>query len=396
MWRTFRSVIEDDFIDEEDIIAKIQYLENQTSRHQYLLWGNHANPFSARVTSAIQALPEEHRKAALALFANIVYVPKPILDEAWREVAFTLEKLYVNGYSPDFRDSFYFAVDNPGLVTNFSHIAGLKGREDHDVNPGFNSVSDIIDRLYNLVEKRYESADIKDIIILMKKKNWVILSDNSISGGSLISDVKKLLRIKSILFPSGLIPLYAKTLTTFSPPELFVGVQIITEQAFSELDEIIPANKVAYGLKFDDTVRISSDKCKLFRSEETLKSVRNLCEWFGNKYFLNQTDLNFRKRIEIHVNNGGKENYAYGWKDCGYTIVTQDNALSNSVPIIYYTPPMKLDSENEQIEGYIPPFSRVESRVSHTTSQDKDKLREVEQWINANFIRRLIYGNIEV
>lgn len=397
MWRTFRSVIEDDFIDEEDIIAKVQYLENLTSRHQYVLWGDHANPFSSRVTSAIQKLPEEHRKAALALFANIIYIPKPILDEAWREVAFSLEKLYVKGYSLHFSDNFYFSVDNPGLVTNFSHIAGLKGREDHDVNPGFSTVSDIIERLYNLTEKKDRNADIRDIILLMKKKNWVILSDNSISGGSLASDIKKLSRIKSILFPAGLTPPFLKDQTNFTPPESYVAIQIVTEQALSELDEIISTDKIAYGIKFDDSVRITSDKCKLFRSTETLKSVRKLCEWFGDRYFLNQYNPDFVRRLEIHVNNGGKENYAYGWKDCGYTIVTQDNAVSNSIPIIYHTPPKRdgIGLNDEQWEGYVPPFPRVESRVSHTTSKDKDKLSELELWNNVNFIRKLIYENNE-
>ena len=393
MWRTFRSVIEDDFIDEEDIIAKIQYLDTLTRHHQYILWEDNTNSISSRVTSAIQKLPEEHRKAALALFANIIYLPKPILDEAWREVAFSLERLYKQECTLHFFDTFYFSVDNPGLVTNFSHIAGLKGREDHDVNPGFTTISDIIDRLSNLIEKKNGDVDTKDIIILMNKKKWVILSDNSISGGSLVSDVKKLSKIKAILFPIGLTPPFIEASSKFTPPEMYAATQITTEQALSSLNEIIPTDKIAYGIKFDDSVRVVSDKCKLFHKKETLNAVRKLCEWFGDRYFLNQLDPDYKRRIEVHVNSGGKENYAYGWKDCGYTIVTQDNALSNSVPIIYYNPPEnEILLNKEQVDGYTPPFLRIESRVSHTTSKDKDKLSGLEKWDNVKYIRKLIYG----
>ena len=102
MWQTFRKIIEDDFIDEEDIIAKNQYLENITIRYPYIPWGNQINLFSSRVAYAIQRLPEEHRKAALVLFANIIYLPKPILDEAWREVAFSLDRIFLGRSSLNF------------------------------------------------------------------------------------------------------------------------------------------------------------------------------------------------------------------------------------------------------------------------------------------------------
>lgn len=386
MWQTFRNIIEDDFIDEEDIVAKNQYLENITIRFPYIPWGNQINLFSSRVAYAIQRLPEEHRKAALVLFANIVYLPKPILDEAWREVAFSLERIFKGKSSLNFSDTLYVSVDNPGLVTIFSHIANLRGREDHDINPGFNTISELIDRLYYWVSNKKRDDDISDILVFTKKKNWVILTDNAISGGSINSDIKKLIRIRAILFPPGLT-------SGFLAPEIFAAVQLITEQAVASINDGIPFESVAYGIKFDDGFRINSDKCRLFNREETLRAVRSLCEWFGNKYFINQTGLEFRKRLEVHIDKGGREDYAYGWRDCGYTIVTQENALSNSVPVICYSPlPQNNSSNDEQQYSYTSPFPRIESRISHKTSKDKDKLSELETWENTNFIREQIYG----
>jgi hypothetical protein len=393
MLRTFSSIIEDEFLDKEDIIAKIQYLERVTHRHPYKPWEDKTTSFSTRVTAAINKLPEEYRKAGLALFANIIYLPEPILDEAWREVIFSLEKLYNNKSTLQFSDNLYFSVDNPGLITEFSHLARIECREDHDVNPDFSTISDLIESLYNILNVKETSTNIADIYTLMKKKNWVILSDNSISGGSLLSDLKKLLKIRDILFPSGLVPSFVHDDIGFTIPEIYVAIQITTEQALASLKDIIPIDNVVYGLKFNDDVRIISDKCKLFYSEDTLKEVRKLCEWFGNQCFRNQYSTKYKKRIEVHVKKGGKDNYSYGWLDCGYTIVTQENAISNSIPLIYFDSDT-LPKENS-MNGYVSPFQRVESRITHTTSDDKDRLAKLDEWENTHYIRSLLYNNLK-
>ena len=393
MLGTFVSMMEDDFLDEEDIIAKMQYLDRVTKRHPYKPWKDNSHFFSSRVTAAIEILPDVHKKAGLALFANIIYLPDSILDEAWREVVFSLTKLLKNRSTIEFSDTFYTSVDNSEL-NNFSQIARLDGREDHSLNPDFPTVSELITRLHNIANVKDSNPDISDIKTLMKKKNWVILTDNSISGGSLISDIKKLSKIKDILFPSGQVPSFVKYNSDFTVPEIYAAIQITTEQALTSLKEVIPLDKVVYGIKFDDDVRVISDNCKLFHREETLKDVRKLCEWFGNQCFRNQYLAKYMKRIEINVSKGGKENYAYGWKDCGYTLVTQDNAISNSIPLINF------DSEslaNEHpMRKYDSPFLRVESRIFHTTSNDKEKLSKLDEWVNTHYIRMLVYPNMKV
>jgi len=394
MSQPFSKTIEDDFIDEEDIIAKFQYLENVTERYPYRPLSNSAAySFSDRVGNAMTKLPEEHKRAALALFANTIYIPDPILDEAWREATYSIRKKLNGKSTVNFLDSLYLAVDNDGLINIFSGVANIEGREDHNLNPGFNSVSGIINELFTLIESKKQSPDLQKIITMMKKKNWIILSDNSISGGSLASDIKKLMKIRSILYPKGETAPFLQKDT--QPPQIYAVVQLITEQALLTLDEVLPKTNIAYGLEFDEGMRISSGRCSLFNKDSTREAVRKLCEWFGNNFFLDQHNPNFRARIREHVQKGGQDNYAFGWKNCGYTIVTQNNALSNSVPVIYHRPPSVegVSSDENRGAAYEPPFPRIESRIYHEISPDSSRLGIIEEWKNIDYLQTCLYRN---
>lgn len=58
--------------------------------------------------------------------------------------------------------------------------------------------------------------------------------------------------------------------------------------------------------------------------------------------------------------------------DGGYTIVTQDNCISNSVPLLSYI------TENDSTLKYTPPFPRIESRVTHALPKDLDNISLLE------------------
>lgn len=380
MYKTFGKNIADEFIDEEDIIAKVQYLENITEKYQYLPL-QYPESFSTRISLSISQFPSEHRRAALALFASIIYLSEPLLNEAWREAVYTLKDMLNLESELDFSDTAFFAVDDPGLITHISHLANLEGREDHDRSPGLDTTTDIINELSLIIFDNDYSKEKYSIEILLSKKNWVLLTDNSISGGSLASDLKKLNRIKNIFFQKD---------TGEISPNIYAIAQIITSQAIHKISEVIPINNLAFGLLFGDEFRISSERCSLFNKEETLLSVRSLCDWFGDVCFLDQMNPDFRKRIEEHVLRGGRDNYAYGWKDCGYTIVTQNNALSNSVPAIYHQPPSEIITRYSESFDYNPPFPRIESRLSHKTSKDNERLSEIEKWENIKTLRERI------
>jgi len=51
--------------------------------------------------------------------------------------------------------------------------------------------------------------------------------------------------------------------------------------------------------------------------------------------------------------------------------------------------------DNENLDVYVSPFPRIESRITHATSNDKEKLTVLGKWNNANYIRELIYSRSE-
>ncbi len=377
----------DVFYDDEDIVAKIQYLQELTTKDPYVGWHGQASKYIRRVEAAIDNLPREYQDAALALFASVIYLPRDLLEEAWREIVFRL--ISVNNWSPQsgFRDSFFLAVDNAGLITSFSHVASLSGREDHDVNPGYGTVSELIDNMVAYVKGGFEQgAIIKDLALVKQKKWWILLTDNAISGGSARSDIEKLSDIKKILFGD-------EVFDVQFVPKTVLCAQLITEQAIKEIKEILPPTNILYGLLFDDRFRINSERCALYKEKNTLTKVRTFCEWFGNVFFVENPDERFRERLKTHIKKGGSANYAYGWRNSGYTIVTQENCLSNSVPPLYYTPSLQISEDQAEYLDYKPPFPRLESRETHQTSNDRENINFLMKPDNLKAIREGLRRN---
>lgn len=368
----------DFFLDNEDIVAKLEHINEQTTRYPYQPWKGEASDYGQRVERALLEIPTEHHEAALALFSNIIYLPDALLDETWREIGFELETR--EGWVPEtaFDHSLFMAVDDPGLVAKFGHVNGIKGREDRDKNPDFGTVSELIGQLKNSVVV-WDQEGLERLRLACSKKQWILLTDNAISGGSLKSDIEKLNQILDLLFEN-LTGQYTER------PSIFACAQIITEQALGEALRLLPAERIFYGLLFDERFRVNSDKCALFHKPATLDKVRRLCEWFGEKYFIQNLDDRFRMRIQIHQEKGGQRNYAYGWRDCDYTIVTQNNCLSNSVPVLYYL-------GNTPNGTYYPPLPRIESRESHVTSQDRGNLQTITEASSTDKLREAIWEN---
>ncbi|MHB8628709.1 MAG: phosphoribosyltransferase-like protein [Aggregatilineales bacterium] len=372
---------DDLFLDSEDIVARLEYINQQTGRNPYEGWKGQATNYGQRVERALLSIPLQHRQSALALFSSVIYLPDSLLNEAWREIAFELQVR--EGWTADagFKDSFFLAVDDAGLVGDFGHMTGIEGREDRDKNPDFGTVSDLIAQLKIVLGLGQKDADVLyRLRVACSKNKWILLTDNAISGGSLKSDIEKLSIIIKTLFSKHIDGEY---------PRILVCAQIITDQALEDVGQTLPSEQIYYGMRFDETFRVTSDKCALFHNTDSLTGVRDLCEWFGDTYFVQHLDDNFRKRLEIHKGKGGKHNYAYGWRDCGYTIVTKTNCLSNSIPVLYYP-------GNSQNGVYNPPFPRTESRETHVTSHDREDLKMLTEPENAATIREAIFGESQI
>ncbi len=357
--------LEDSFIDSEDLVAKIQQLQAITLADPFKGWHGESTNFFQKIDFALSAIPKKYLDAAVALFANVVYLTDPILNEAWREISFLLEQDL--GWDPKngFDDAFILGIDNGGLVNDIGNLIGITGREDHDKNPGYDTVSNFIGKLSELVKSDFSDRSIiKDLITIQRKKFWLLFTDNVYSGGSAKSDLEKLNSIRKLLFSSSCHKPQENV------PEIILCAQVITEQAMAELKDTIPSNLIYYGLKFDNRFRINSDSCALFHDHDTLLEVRDLCNWFGNTVFIDKLEPEFSARLEANRNKGGQKNYAFGWRDSGYSIVAKSNSPSNSPAIIHYTPINPIESEKGSVY-YKPPFPRTESRISHVVSNDR-------------------------
>lgn len=355
------------FYDTEDIVAKVHSIHELEKLDPYR---DFRPRYWQRIKAALAGIPPQHKFAALALFANVVYVSRELMDEAMRKVCRDVTRGAVDqGFA--LNDVHLFTVDDPGLVEIFYDAGGAigwKGRLDATVQRDIRRVSSLLDRLLELPHATDQNRE--QLRELFRRKIWVVLTDNSFSGGSLVSDLQRLNRLRSIF--------------DMFPVNVFVASEIITDQALQGVTaHLLPGDAVHYGLRFDDRFAISNEACALFNRPETLQSVRQLCEWFGAQFFDDEYSGTLLPTLKKHRARGGRSNFSYGWYDGGYTIVTYRNCPTNSVPLLWYPSEgetmrqIDLLDPNESV-NYSPPFKRLDSRLRQSTGGDSEKLKQVE------------------
>jgi hypothetical protein len=386
------------FLSEEDIIAKIhaiQTAEHQSPYRPYSL----SNDYWTRTQRALQYLPVEYRHAALALFASVIYVTDDLRRSTARYLASAIAEWASNRNIAIPSDVHVFAVDHQSLVEQLYSVGSAYGwgaRMDQKVQLSYPTTSfflKLIQQTLETTSSRDDFLAVPDIQALLSKKLWVVLNDNALSGGSATSDARRLMTILGALRLN-------------DRPQLVVAAQIITEQAVTAVQTSlrIPREDVFCGLYIDESLRIVSDECALFESQELLHQVRLLCHWFGKHHFSfdldpsssgqghhdDQPDSRLRtvyagmkSTVELHRRKGGDPDFSFGWLDGGYTIVDRENCPSNSVPILWY--PADVSPAVTAAQGlYPPPFPRNHSRKTQVTAGDSERV----DWIVAELQRR--------
>lgn len=342
----------------EDIVAKIQIVDELEKGYRH----TPHFPYWSRVQKALEAIPEEHKEAAISVFANVVYLPDKLIDEIMLNLTHdTAEWCKSHGIRVP-HDVHFFAVDHPFLVEEFYRIGDWSGRLDQIPQRFVNLVSELLQKVEDLPSSNMENKALTRGVF--QKKVWVIVTDNALSGGSLKSDIEKLQKLQILLGRNSV--------------EIVVCAQVITEQATKAIESLPRKIKnIFYGLRFDNRFRVNNDECKIFNELKTIEAVRRLCEWFGQKYFSKEkiTGTAFEKTLKKHTRMGGHHNFAYGWLDGGYTIVAEKNCPSNSIPTLWYPD----TTEELSFESYRPPFRRGPSRPEQKTAEDTKRLGRIEQ-----------------
>lgn len=347
-------------IEQEEIIQKITMVDNLEKLSPYpnpLAQGD----FWSRISRACEYVPEEYHFYAQALFANVVYIPSLVLDEAWRYCLREVCRL-----SKINKDNFLSQVvlfgEDSDLVRRFCYANNLWGRLDLDKQPRSPRVGDFVkDVLLSwllhrdpILSELYEHLN-KEITCFIKRRYWLLLVDNALSGISLKTELEKILNLAQLVNPD---------------VEIYVMVQIITSDALKTVKETIRNSeksiKIIEAIYLDESYKINSDNCKLFASQETLKGVRELCKWFADEILNKDERYNSAKRLS-------GDNLEFGFRASGLTLVTP-NCPSNSIPLLWYY-------RRSVYEG---PYPRVESRVSQVRSLDNEILESLLKIKNPN------------
>jgi hypothetical protein len=381
------------FFNQEDVIAKIQSVHNleRESPYEYAK----SPSYWDRVRRSLDMLPAEFRAAALAIFSNVIYVGSELLEETLRHVAREVaEKARDLGYDVP-SDVHVFTVDHPGLIDDLYRVGGRYGWTGRLDDLSLRSIRSTSDFLYRLGEASLDSQpdDLAPLRLVAKKKIWLLLTDNALSGGSAKSDLDRLTAIRNLLFDG-------------PPPHILLGVQILSHQAEQALCASPELLHTSFGIRIDSDCGLRSDTCSLFSSSVTLDSARKLCDWFGSTYFPVQLEIpdsrsrrtpsasNVDEAIALtlrkHREAGYDPVFRYGWYDGGYTLVTAKNCPTNSIPLLWY--PM-VDAQLPLFDrSYTPPFPRNPSRKRQVVAHDSERLKRVLS--KGELLRKVLEGEV--
>lgn len=346
-------ILDSAFIDDEDIVAKLHFLEQMEARWPYTPAKGLA--LAERVRRSLSQLPAEHQRFALAAFANVIYLPEALLRESWSFLATEVARARSLDATDLIEQSHLLEVDPSGLIPAFLHENQIHGRLDTDRFSRLRSVDEVATNLKMIaLSEQAEESAAQQIRLAFSKRYWLVLSDNVLSATSIGSDLARCSR---------LIDAYA----LLGRPEVIPMVQVLTSEAERLLK---PDWQPYFAVRFDQRARMvpGNKECTLVNSAATLEGIVKLSEWLATREWFAGDE-----RLLRTIEKSG-DNMAHGFKNGGWTIVTP-NCPTNSLPLLWY-------ECQGQYEG---PFPRIMSR----TSQTRGTGAEVTQIATENATRAL-------
>jgi hypothetical protein len=298
---------------------------------------------------------QDYLFAALALFANVLYIPTSILIDVWRYHLWQLKKEYSLD-KDNIMDKALLLAEDFHLVIDFLHYNNISGRLDTDKQPRTPRIGDIAAYilLYTCLSRMKVSENkndslnklvckLKDLKEILDRDYWILLVDNSLSGTSLKSELEKICKLRDLINQDA---------------NIIVLVQIITSDALKVIECLIKQSNINLikGIYLDNKFKINSEECELFNKHETREKVQELCKWFDKEILSNDKIYGKDGQWKDFRSENG---FAYGFHDSGLTLVTL-NCPSNSIPLLWYNNP----------DVYVGPYPRVESRMSQQKSPD--------------------------
>lgn len=302
--------------------------------------------YFTRIKDSMDYIPNEFKDAALAVFSNVIYIPNDFINATYLYFGSKFkEKHKYNTSEKIGENSHVFEVDPSGLKSKFFQMNSINQRLHPDYYARVDDVTAIARTLNDLFHTDNDviSNAKKEILKIGKKRHWIILTDKSLSGQSLINDIERYLLFRDI----------TKELTG-NVPFLEVKAQIITQDAvnsFNKVFEDIDKVNLEYTIYFSNEMKVNSENCELFKLKSTHKKVQDLCFWLSNEVM--STDTRFNTMREK-----SGDDLVFGYKKGGLTLVDYTNCPTNSIPLLWYS---NIESTNKI--KYKGPFPRVQSRL---------------------------------
>lgn len=337
------------FVDSENIISKLNLLFRLERMDPY----STDSTLRERIQISLQYIKPEYRQFALALFANTVYFPEAFSKSVLQHLLNNLLFNYGIGWDNLGRQCLLLEQDPTGIVNDFLRTNNVHGRLDREVFPRTQQVSEFVKMAVRSVEDG-NASQIESVSAFLKREYWVVLVDNSLSGTSLISDVKRLINLANI--------------GEYKPKKIVLLIRTLAEKAYKSIqcefsDELNNHFlEVYYGLYLDNRFVITEnnqewDKCVFFNNTETYAGVVEACKWLTSQSeYINDPLLESQKANSIE-----DKQMTFGFRKCGLTFVSSENCPSDSLPLLWY-----------KLEGfYESPFPRVISRTGGRNDGDQ-------------------------
>lgn len=338
IWNGFK--FDADFLDQEDIIAKLHLLIQLERSDPYSNRKVALKPLVERIQTSLSYVPDDHKQYVLALFANTLYFPNKFSHSVLQHLMnkFTQD----NNIKPNEigNKCLILEQDPTGIINEFLRHNAIPGRLDKSSFQRTQQVKPFVEAARSNLTSTETISGLEDVTPFLEREYWIVLADNSLSGTSLCSDFQRLIELAEEYNKKPKFVLLIRTLAT-------TALECINNRFISKYGEQII---LEYGLLLDNRLSISDktrETCRLFNSPETFEGVIEACKWLVN------TDV-YKNDQELvdHKKNSG-DDMIFGFKRCGLTFVSSENCPSDSLPLLWY--------QNSDI--YVPPFPRVLSRV---------------------------------
>ncbi|MCE5310813.1 MAG: hypothetical protein LLG20_24495 [Acidobacteriales bacterium] len=203
----------------------------------------------------------------------------------------------------------------------------------------------------------------------------MVVEDNSFSGTSAASDLRRLAQLTDIIFTPWLQRILA---TGHSLPKIYLLLPVATAAAVDNIAARLPISdescfpippivgqtfvpsrdSFASGLPeaLHPLQAIVGPEVSLL--ERVGAALEFFYDTYAHTYWESETAIARRTLVT-------KEDVVYGYKRGGYAIVSYSNCPNNSLPLLWYP---HIGAGNSELKALFP---RVESRITHSTQSDR-------------------------